>query len=131
VRLSKKEKADQPGFYYEQDDGSWGWAGGGKGHDAALVFYVFREPLGRLEMVLSGFSGRATRLLAKTLATRSEEFWPPVYQESNVAIGAFIVKYETDPEDDPNNNLLQTDVSAAAKIFPISGEAIRRRMERT
>lgn len=131
VRLSKKEKADQPGFYYEQDDGSWVWAGGGKGHDAALVFYVFREPLGRLEMVLSGFSGRATRLLAKTLATRSEEFWPPVYQESNIAIGAFIVKYETDPEDDPNNNLLQTDVSAAAKIFPISGEAIRRRMERT
>jgi hypothetical protein len=131
VRLSKKEKADQPGFYYEQDDGSWVWAGGGKGHDAALVFYVFREPLGRLEMVLSGFSGRATRLLAKTLATRSEEFWPPVYQEPNIAIGAFIVKYETDPEDDPNNNLLQTDVSAAAKIFPISGEAIRRRMGRT
>lgn len=131
IRLSKKEKADQPGFYYEQDDGSWVWAGGGKGHDAALVFYVFREPLGRLEMVLSGFSGRATRLLAKTLATRSEEFWPPVYQQSSVAIGAFIVKYETDPADDASSNLLLTDVSAAAKIFPISGEAIRRRMERT
>ncbi len=131
VRLSKTETAEQPGFYYEQDDGTWGWAGGGKGHDAALVFYIFREPLGRLEMVLSGFSGRATRLLAKTLASRSEEFWPPVYQEASVSVGAFIVKYETDPEGNHWNSLLQTDVSAAAKIFPISGEAIRRRMERT
>ena len=130
MRLSKTESADQPGFYYEQDDGTWGWAGGGKGHDAALVFYIFREPLGRLEMVLSGFSGRATRLLAKTLASRSEEFWPPVYQQASLSIGAFIVKYETDPEGNQGNSLLQTDVSAAAKITPISGEAIRRRMER-
>lgn len=130
TQLSKNDAADQPGFYYEQDDGSWVWAGGGKGHDAALVFYIFREPLGRLEMVLSGFSGRATRLLAKTLASRSEEFWPPVYSESSVSIGAFIVKYETDSEDHQSNSLLETDVSAAAKIFPISGEAIRRRMER-
>ena len=130
IRLSKKEKADKPGFYYETDDGSWVWAGGGKGQDAALVFYVFREPLGRLEMVLSGFSGRATRLLAKTLATRSEEFWPPVYQESNISIGAFIVKYESETEEVHSHDLLQTDVSAAAKIFPISGQAIRRRMDR-
>lgn len=131
LRLSKKEKADQPGFYYEHDDRSWTWAGGGKGHDAALVFYVFREPLGRLEMVLSGFSGRATRLLAKTLATRSEEFWPPVYQEASVSVGAFIVQYETDPDDDLEEDLLQTNISAAAKIFPISSEAIRRRMNRS
>jgi hypothetical protein len=109
---------------------SWVWASGGKGQDAALVFYDFREPPGRLEMVVSGFSGRATRLLAKTLAARREEFWPPVYQEANIAIGAFIVKYESDADSVQSSDLLQTDVSAAAKIFPISGEAIRRRMER-
>ncbi len=48
-----------------QADGSWTFAGG---QDTALVFYIYRESLGQLEMVLSGFSGRATRLLARTLA---------------------------------------------------------------
>lgn len=130
MQLSKNDKTKDPGFYYEQDDGTWTWAGGGKGNDTALVFYIFREPLGRLEMVLSGFSGRATRLLAKTLASRSEEFWPPVHHEAALSVGAFIVQYETDAEGNSGSDLLQTDVSAAAKIFPISGEAIRRRMER-
>jgi hypothetical protein len=130
MQLSRQEKTKDPGFYYEQDDGTWTWAGGGQGYDTALVFYIFREPLGRLEMVLSGFSGRATRLLAKTLASRSEEFWPPVYREASLSIGAFIVQYDTDTETRSVDELLQTDVSAAAKIFPISGEAIRRRMER-
>ncbi|MEM9643818.1 MAG: helix-turn-helix transcriptional regulator, partial [Planctomycetota bacterium] len=79
TRLSKNEDAPEPGFYFEKDDGTWEYAGG-KNQDTALVFYVFREALGRLDMVLSGFSGRATRLLAKTLAIRGEEFWPPVYE---------------------------------------------------
>ncbi len=77
LQLSQTEKADQPGIYYEQADGSWAFAGGAsRGHDAALVFYIYRESLGRLEMILSGFSGRATRLLARTLAHRAEDFWP-------------------------------------------------------
>ncbi|MEM7317221.1 MAG: helix-turn-helix transcriptional regulator [Planctomycetota bacterium] len=77
TRLSKNEDAPEPGFYYEKDDGTWQFAGG-KNKDTAMVFYIYREALGRLDMVLSGFSGRATRMLAKTLATRGEEFWPPV-----------------------------------------------------
>jgi len=56
IRLSKNEDAPEPGFYYEKDDGTWAYAGG-DGKDTALVFYLFREALGRLDMVLSGFSG--------------------------------------------------------------------------
>ncbi len=94
MRLSKTEKADRPGLYYEQADGSWAFAGGSaQGQDAALVFYIYRESLGRLEMVLSGFSGRATRLLARTLAHQAEVFWPPIYQENYLQIGAYIVQY--------------------------------------
>lgn len=130
MRLSNTEDAPKPGIYHELADGTWEWAGGDEGQDAALVFYIYREPLGRLEMVLSGFSGRATRLLAKTLASRSEEFWPPVYEESGTQIGAYIVQYEnTEAESDPNV-LLQTNVSAAAKITPISNKAIEKRMAR-
>jgi len=129
TRLSKNEDAPQPGFYYEKDDTTWTWAGGG-GKDQALVFYIFREPLGRLDMVLSGFSGRATRLLAKTLAIRGEEFWPPVYESGGLKIGAYIVQYDDDSSDTHRDALLQTYESAAAKIMPLPTQAIARRMAR-
>lgn len=129
IRLSKNEDAPSPGFYYEKDDGSWACAGG-NGKDTALVFYLFREPLGRLDMVLSGFSGRATRLLAKTLANRGDEFWPPVYETNGLQIGAYIVQYEDDSSVRTRESLLHTSEAAAAKITPLSSEALARRMAR-
>jgi hypothetical protein len=80
-------------------------------------------------MVLSGFSGRATRLLAKTLANRGDEFWPPVFEEGGVKIGAYIVQYEDDATNAPHS-LLQTHETAAAKITPLPAQAIARRMAR-
>ncbi len=129
TRLSKNEDAPKPGFYYEKDDQTWTWAGGA-GKDQALVFYIFREPLGRLDMVLSGFSGRATRLLAKTLAVRGEEFWPPIYESGGLKVGAYIVQYEDEAGDNHRDALLQTYESAAAKIMPLPTKAIARRMAR-
>ncbi|MCC9641825.1 helix-turn-helix transcriptional regulator [Rhodopirellula sp. JC740] len=128
MRLSKNLDAPEPGFYYEKDDGTWEYAGG-QGKDTALVFYLFYEALGRLDMVLSGFSGRATRLLAKTLAIRGEEFWPPVYHESGVQVGAFLVQYD-DAESKPSRDDLLYNTGGAAKIMPLSREAIARRMAR-
>jgi hypothetical protein len=128
MRLSKNEDAPEPGFYYEKDDGTWAYAGG-KDRDTALVFYLFREALGRLDMVLSGFSGRATRLLAKTLAIRGEEFWPPVYEEDGVQIGAYLVQYDnTDTK--PSRDDLLFNPGGAAEIMPLSREAIAKRMAR-
>lgn len=130
MRLSKTEKADRPGLYYEQADGSWAFAGGAAaGQDAALVFYIYRESLGRLEMVLSGFSGRATRLLARTLAHQAEVFWPPIYQENYLQIGAYIVQYAS-PEQDEPENILRTDVLAEATVIPLPVEAIQRRLNK-
>ena len=128
LRLSKNEDAPEPGFYYEKDDGTWAYAGG-KDKDTALVFYLFREALGRLDMVLSGFSGRATRLLAKTLAIRGEEFWPPVYEEGGVQIGAYLVEYDnTDTK--PSRDDLLFNPGGAAEIMPLSREAIAKRIAR-
>lgn len=128
LRLSKNEDAPDPGFYYEKDDGTWAYAGG-KNKDTALVFYLFREALGRLDMVLSGFSGRATRLLAKTLAIRGEEFWPPVYHQAGLQIGAYLVQYEN-TEGKPSRDDLLFNPGGAAKIMPLSSQAIARRMAR-
>ena len=128
MRLSKNEDAPKPGFYYEKDDGTWAYAGG-EDKDTALVFYLFREALGRLDMVLSGFSGRATRLLSKTLAIRGEEFWPPVYEEDGTQIGAYLVQYDnTDTK--PTREDLLYNPGGAAEIMPLSREAIAKRMAR-
>lgn len=128
TRLSKNEDAPEPGFYYEKDDGTWAYAGG-KNKDTALVFYLFREALGRLDMVLSGFSGRATRLLSKTIAIRGEEFWPPVYEQDGLQIGAYLVRYE-DTEGEPGRDDLLHNPGGAAEIMPLSKVAIGRRMAR-
>ncbi|MGB7345021.1 MAG: helix-turn-helix transcriptional regulator [Pirellulaceae bacterium] len=128
VRLSKNEDAPEPGFYYEKDNGTWAYAGG-KDQDTALVFYVFREALGRLDMVLSGFSGRATRLLAKTLAIRGEEFWPPVYDEGGIQIGAYLVKYDNG-DSKPSPDDLLYNPGGAAEIMPLSRAAIAKRISR-
>lgn len=128
TRLSKNEDAAEPGFYYEKADGTWVFAGGTE-KDTALVFYIFREALGRLDLVLSGFSGRATRLLAKTLAIRSEEFWPPVYHENGMQIGAFVVEYAKAGDEADRDDLLHNP-GGAAEIMPLPREAIARRMNR-
>jgi hypothetical protein len=127
IRLSKTEDAKEPGIYYEKADQTWEFAGG---QDSALVFYIYRESLGRLEMVLSGFSGRATRLLARTLASRGEEFWPPVYQEDYLQIGAYIVKYSFSETSHEPNDLLRTDLTANPTITPLPVEAIARRLRK-
>ncbi len=128
MRLSKNEDAPEPGFYYEKDDGTWAYAGGND-KDTALVFYLFREALGRLDMVLSGFSGRATRLLAKTLAIRGEEFWPPVYEQDGVQIGAYLVTYDNS-DTKPSRDDLLYNPGGAAEIMPLPREAIAKRMAR-
>lgn len=126
VRLSKTEEAKEAGIYYETADGTWKYAGG---QDTALVFYIYRESLGRLEMVLSGFSGRATRLLARSLANRGEDFWPPCYQENYLQVGAFIVQYPESTESNDPNDILRTDILGSPTITPIPAEALARRLD--
>ncbi|MEL6108074.1 MAG: helix-turn-helix transcriptional regulator [Planctomycetota bacterium] len=126
TRLSKNEDAPEPGFYFEKDDGTWQFAGG-KNKDTALVFYIYREALGRLDMVLSGFSGRATRMLAKTIAIRGEEFWPPVYEKGGDMIGAYLVTYEQ-PEIEQSRDDALFNPGGPAEIMPLPTEAISRRL---
>ena len=129
MQLSKSEKAEEAGLYYEQADGSWAFAGGAtRGRDAALVFYIFRESLGRLEMVLSGFSGRATRLLARTLAHRAEDFWPPIFHENYLQVGAYLVQYDAPEENDNSLEILSTDTMANATVIALPPEAIVKRL---
>lgn len=119
-----------PGIYFETADGVWDccpWDPQ-KQKDAAFVFFVHRESLGRLEMALGGFSGRATRLLAKLLASRADEFWPFVYEGQGIQIGAFFVKFEL-PAGAESDQDLETDLSASTQIIKLDPEVIARRLK--
>ncbi len=130
VRLSQDDKNSAAGIYYENKNQTWEYCGWDKPeHDTALVFYIHRESQGRLEMVLGGFSGRATRLLAKTLATGAEGFWPPIYSHHGIQVGAFIVKYTFADEDVRQSDLLRTDLVAGTTIIPLDHDVIARRLD--
>lgn len=128
LSLSAGEKNLEPGIYYENEQGKWINANSGKKKSphVALVFYVYRESQGRLEMALGGFSGRATRLLARALATRAEDFWPPIFVGQGIAIGAYLVEFNVGNEKE--DDILRTDLVATTKVTPISETALQRRL---
>ena len=130
LNLSKQDKDLKEGLYYEDASGKWVRCGSGKAkEEVAFVFYLHRESQGRLEMCMGGFSGRATRLLARALATRAEDFWPPVYASQGMQIGAFIVEF-TMPAGKKETDILRTDLVAMAEVTRIPEESIMRRLEK-
>ena len=130
LKLCQSSKDLAPGIYYETADGSWDccdWEPNSR--DAAFVFYIHRESQGRLEMALGGFSGRASRLLAKFLATRAQELWPPVYQGHGMQIGAYIVQFSFSPQDLKGRDVIRGELVATSKVIPIAEQAVQRRVE--
>jgi hypothetical protein len=129
LKLSKNDKSDKPGIYYEDADGKWQCCSAeGDRDEVAFIYYVHRESQGRLEMMMGGFSGRATRLLARALATRAEDFWPPVYENQGIQIGGFIVQF-TMPAGKKEADILRTDLVATTEVKQIPAEAIARRLD--
>jgi hypothetical protein len=131
LRLAAKgQPSNKPGIYYETANGEWDlcpWTA--DKHDAAFLFYIHRESQGHMEMALGGFSGRATRLLARLLARRGEEFWPPVYDGQGIQIGAFVVQFTYPGPASEDRDLLRTDLHAEGKIIRLDAEVIARRMQ--
>jgi hypothetical protein len=129
LKLGRGQTSTKPGIYYEKSDGDWDvceWDD--KKHDAAFVFYIHRESQGRMEMALGGFSGRATRLLARLLARRGDEFWPPVYADEGLQIGAFVVKF-TLPSHPIDDTLGRQEQTADDEIIRLGHEVIARRLQ--
>lgn len=131
LELSKNSKKMEAGIYFENEEGKWQHCSSDDpNQEVAFVFYVHRESQGRLEMVLGGFSGRATRLLARALGTRAQDFWPPQFERHGIQIGAFIVQFDVSAaKKDPD--ILRTDLVATSIVTPISAEAIQRRLQKS
>jgi hypothetical protein len=94
IRPPRAASGKQPGIYYEQADGEWECCPWEEGvQDSALVFYHFEPAAERAEVVLAGFSGRATRRLADVLQDGTASFWPPSYSTPRRNVGAFVVQF--------------------------------------
>lgn len=128
-RAARGQTSTRPGIYYETAAGKWECCPWDETHDAAFVFYIHRESQGRMEMALGGFSGRATRLLARLLARRGEEFWPPVYEDEGIQIGAFLVKFTLSAQAVADRELTSTDLHAEDTIVRLDGDVIARRLQ--
>lgn len=129
VRLAKDQVSAKPGIYYETADGHWECCEWDlKRWDAAFVIYVHRESQGRMEMALGGFSGRATRLLARILARRGDEFWPPAYADEGLQIGAFVVKFRLEGQAADHHDLQVADYHADDEIIRLDPQVIARRL---
>jgi len=131
LKLSANSNNIKPGIYFETESGKWDVCDWDlETRDAAFVFYIHREPQGRLEMALGGFSGRSTRLLAKFLATRAEELWPPVFSGEGLSIGAYIVQFQIAQQEQPKErDVIRTELAATSKVIPLAASVIQKRIE--
>jgi hypothetical protein len=129
IKLSAKGGTLAPGMYYEDEAGNWTRFGSDNPkEEVAFLFYIHRESQGRLEMVMGGFSGRATRLLARSIATRSQDFWPPTYEMQGLQVGAYLIRF-TLPPGKKDTDILRTDLVATTEVTRIPAEAIARRLD--
>lgn len=128
-QLAQGSSSDAPGIYYENSKGKWeSCVWDERKHDAAFVFYVDRPSQGVVEMVLGGFSGRATRLLAHHLPRCAEQLWPPVYVGHGLRIGAYVVKFQIKEKAGRDRGFMASDESPKIDVIPLDSEVIARRM---
>ncbi len=93
-RLCKSDRHPQPGISYERAPGDWHHVAATESEDVALVYYRYLKGPQNLEMVLAGYTGRSTRCVAEMLRTGAAgDFWPPAVDTTQVAMGAFVVKF--------------------------------------
>jgi hypothetical protein len=132
VNLGGARKRTQPGIYYETA-GGWRLCPSNEREDVALVFYVYHVPLGRLEMVLGGFSGRATHCLASSLRAITGKLWPPSYRGDEQQVGAFLIRFEFADSDAPTDD--QPDdgwmyYPSTVEVIPLGEKALKPRLQR-
>jgi hypothetical protein len=129
-RAARGSASAKPGIYYETPSGKWEccpWDA--TAHDAAFVFYIHRESQGRMEMALGGFSGRATRCLARLLTQHGDQFWKPVYEDEGIQIGAFVVKFALSDQAGHEQDFGGSDVQAESTVVRLDPDVISRRMQ--
>lgn len=85
-----------PGIHFETKAGRWEYCPTNDEEDAAFVVYSYRPHEGAMELVLGGFSGRATGAVALELGDLEGEIWPPNYERDDLRVGMFVIRFRFD-----------------------------------
>jgi hypothetical protein len=131
VQLSETQPGEEPGLYYEAELGKdWVHIPSNDLTDSALVFYRFDRGHGKwLEMVLGGFSGRATRQLADYLRNGDvDSFWPPIISDRDLDVGVFVVKFSFRPPRKGGGSRSNNEI-AKAEVIPLAKEVLAQRVK--
>ncbi|MCA8996123.1 MAG: helix-turn-helix transcriptional regulator [Planctomycetaceae bacterium] len=135
--LSKRCRlAGQPmeeGIWYELDGDNWACCPSSETEDVAIVLYDYQSSSSRLEMVLGGFSGLATSLLAKCLPKIAKELWPPQINTQDRQLGLFLIRFRIDKQSKPTADALEVSdriPDAEAEVIPLNDKAVQRRFAR-
>jgi hypothetical protein len=132
LQLARSKPTPQPGIYYDTTAG-WECCPSNEREDPALVFYVYHVPQGRLEMVLGGFSGRATHCLALRLPRIVGRLWPPSYDTGELQVGAFVVRFRFDDSDDAPKEDGDTESlyrPTDTQVVPLDARVLKQRIGR-
>jgi len=132
LELARSKPSVQPGIYYETANG-WTCCPSSTEEDAALVFYVYHVPLARLEMVMGGFSGRATHCLASSLRGITGKLWPPTYDTSELQVGAFVIRFKfansaAQPDDDSDTEWMYRPLKT--EVVALEEKVLKQKLER-
>ncbi|MBM4070399.1 MAG: helix-turn-helix transcriptional regulator [Planctomycetes bacterium] len=119
TQLCRGKGFKKPGIYYEKNGNEWDWVPWVRDkRDAAFV--LFDQHSGRVQMILAGFSARASRCLANML-NEPEQFWPPSYTSAGRQVGIFIVEFRFKDKHDTRPE---------ANVIRLEEEVIARRLEK-
>lgn len=92
-----------PGLYFLGKNGQWSVCGyDPKKTDAALTVIVSNAAANTLDIVMFGFTGRATTAMATDVIKNTHQLWPPYYETTGKRIGIYISRILVDEETDPN-----------------------------
>ena len=132
LKLGRSKKSTRPGIYYETASG-WKLCPSNEREDVALVFYVYHVPLGRLEMVMGGFSGRATHCLASGLQGIVGKLWPPSYSSNEQLVGAFLIRFEfadsnVSPDEQRDDGWMY--YPSTTEVIPLEEKVLKQKLKR-
>ncbi len=127
--LSAGDRKAKPGMYFETETGQWEYLPYESNRDAGLVYFRFDKIRRSLEMVIGGFTGRASRCVAAMLQTKdAEQFWPPVIRTDAYELGMYVVAFTfrpaRDEEDEPVHNRIKR-----ATVIRLPDSVLQRRLK--
>ncbi len=132
VRLARSKETAQPGIYFETP-GGWTCCPSNDEEDAALVFYAYHVPQAELEVVLGGFSGRATHCLAASLRSIAGKLWPPTYDDGELQLGVFIVRFGFEPSSGQPGETFGTERTyrpSSTEVIPLEEKVLKQKVAR-